>query len=150
MVAGKGANSIWEEFLWTGKCILTGILIVCQANSQQAISKKSRSIINDPTHPLHSCFEIMPSGKRYRTPAFKRQLFNKSFIPSAVRFLNSQKNFMMSSIPVIYLLPNYNFQAISTKLIHFDVSINLLRSIYFPDSSLSRLNKFYHQSAICL
>ena len=58
---------------------------------QQAISKKSRSIINDPTHPLHSCFEIMPSGKRYRTPAFKRQLYNKSFIPSAVRFLNSQK-----------------------------------------------------------
>ena len=58
---------------------------------QQAISKKSRSIINDPTHPLHSCFEIMPSGKRYRTLAFKRQLYNKSFIPSAVRFLNSQK-----------------------------------------------------------
>ena len=58
---------------------------------QQAISKKSRSIINDPTHPLHSCFEIMPSGKRYRTPAFKRQLYNKSFIPSAVRFVNSQK-----------------------------------------------------------
>ena len=59
---------------------------------QQAISKKNnRSIINDPTHPLHSCFEIMPSGKRYRTPAFKRQLYNKSFIPSAVRFLNSQK-----------------------------------------------------------
>ena len=58
---------------------------------QQAISEKSRSIINDPTHPLHSCFEIMPSGKRYRTPAFKRQLYNKSFIPYAVRFLNSQK-----------------------------------------------------------
>ena len=59
----------------------------------QAISKKkrSRSIINDPTHPLHSCYEIMPSGKRYRAPAFKRQLYNKSFIPSAVRFLNSQK-----------------------------------------------------------
>ena len=57
---------------------------------QQAISKKKRrSIINDPTHPLHSCFEIMPSGKRYRTPAFKHQLYNKSFIRSAVRFLNS-------------------------------------------------------------
>ena len=118
--------------------------------TSKPLVKKSRSIINDPTHPLHSCFEIMPSGKRYRTPAFKRQLYNKSFIPSAVRFLNSQKNFMMSSIPVIYLLPNYNFQAICTKLIHFDVSINLLRSIYFPDSSLSRLNEFYHQSAICL
>ena len=116
---------------------------------QQAISKKSRSVINDPIHPLHSCYEIMPSGKRYRTPAFKRQLYNKSFIPSAVRFLNSQKN-MMSSIPAIYLLLNYNFQAISTKLIHLKVSINLLRSIYFPESSLSRLNKFQHQSALCL
>ena len=102
---------------------------------QQAISK------NDPTHPLHSCYEIMLSGKRYRTPVFKRQLYNKSVIPSAVRF-------MMSSTHVIYLLLNYNFQAISTKIIHFDVSINLLRSIYFPDFSLFRLNKFYHQSAI--
>ena len=60
---------------------------------QQVISKKkSRSIINDPTHPLHSCYEIMPSGERYRTPTFKRQLYNKSFIPSAVRFFYSQKN----------------------------------------------------------
>ena len=56
----------------------------------------------------------------------------------------------MSSISVIYLLLNSNFQAISTTLIHFDVSTNLLRSIYFPDFSLFRLNKFYHQSAICL
>ena len=48
-------------------------------------------LTNNPTHPLHSCYEILPSGKRYRTPAFKRQLYNKSFIPSAVGFLNSQK-----------------------------------------------------------
>ena len=53
---------------------------------------------------------------------------------------------MMSSIPAIYLLLNYNVQAISANLIHFDVSINLLRSIYLPDLSLSRLNRFYHQS----
>ena len=55
------------------------------------VKKKSRSIINDPTHPLHSCYEIMPSGKKYGTAAFKRQLYNKSFIPPTVRFLNSQK-----------------------------------------------------------
>ena len=61
---------------------------------------------------------------------------------------NSSTNIVFGA--VIYLLPNYNFQAISTKFIHFDVSINLLRPIYFPDSSLSRLNEFYHQSAICL
>ena len=73
---------------------------------QQAISKKkSRSIINDPTHPLHSYYEIMPSSKRYRTPAFKRQLYNKSFIPSAVRFLNSQKNVSChKSLSSIYYL----------------------------------------------
>ena len=118
--------------------------------TSKPLVKNAEALYYDPTHPLHSCFEIMPSGKRYRTPAFKRQLYNKSFIPSAVIFFKFTKNLMMSSIPVIYLLPNYNFQAISTKLIHFDVSINLLRSIYFPDSSLSRLNKFNHQSAICL
>ena len=53
---------------------------------QQAISEKSRSIINDPNHPLHSCYEIMPSGKRRRTPAFKRQLYcPRSFLRSCGR-----------------------------------------------------------------
>ena len=54
---------------------------------------------------------------------------------------------MMSS-SIYYLI--IIFKLFLQKLIHFDVSINLLRPIYFPDSSLSRLNEFYHQSAICL
>ena len=154
-------RSLVESILTFNIVTFYGHLTVKQKNRLNKIVNIATKLINlkqkslndlyqQAIHPLHSCYEIIPSDKRYRTPAFKCQLYNKSFIPSAVRFFNSQKNVMMSSIPVIYLLPNYNFQAISTKLIHFDVSINLLRSIYFPDSSLSRLNKFYHQSAICL
>ena len=85
-----------------------------------------------------------------------------SYLPAAQQKNNQLKNKIQVEMTLrqtalclylhlkYYLLPNYNFQAISTKLIHFDVSINLLRPIYFPDSSLSRLNEFYHQSAICL
>ena len=90
-------------------------------------------------------------SKTFRTMAtFTFYLKSLYLTFTSFQIFKFTKNFMMSSIPVIYLLPNYNFQAISTKLIHFDVSINLLRSIYFPDPSLSRLNKFYHLSAICL
>ena len=60
---------------------------------QTVAQKKSKSIIKDSTHPLHNHFEILPSGRRFRAPAFRRQLYNRSFIPSAIRILNSGKVF---------------------------------------------------------
>ena len=58
---------------------------------QTVIQKKSRNVIKDSTHPLHCHYEIMPSGRRFRAPAFRRQLYNRSFIPSAIRILTSGK-----------------------------------------------------------
>lgn len=34
-------------------------------------------------------FSLLPSGRRYALPAYKTNCHSKSFIPSAVRFLNS-------------------------------------------------------------
>ena len=55
------------------------------------VCRKAKKIIADASHPLFSCFETMPSGRRYRAPSWKRQIYKRSFIPSAIQVLNSRK-----------------------------------------------------------
>ena len=55
------------------------------------VCRKAKKIVSDASHPLFSCFESMPSGRRYRVPSWKRQIYKRSFIPSAIQVLNSKK-----------------------------------------------------------
>ena len=56
---------------------------------QRSIRKKAASIVLDKLHPLNTQFEIFLSGKRYRVPRCRKNIFKKSFISSAVAELNS-------------------------------------------------------------
>ncbi|KAK3528547.1 hypothetical protein QTP70_002798 [Hemibagrus guttatus] len=52
--------------------------------------RKANSIVDDPTHPSHTLFTLLPSGKRYRSiRALTTRLCN-SFFPQAIRLLNTQ------------------------------------------------------------
>ncbi|KAK3516230.1 hypothetical protein QTP70_006379 [Hemibagrus guttatus] len=52
--------------------------------------RKANSIVDDPTHPSHTLFTLLPSGKRYRSiRALTNRLCN-SFSPQAIRLLNTQ------------------------------------------------------------
>ena len=57
----------------------------------QRTVKKAAKIARDPTHNLSACFEILPSGRRYRAPKMKKVKGSASFIPSAIRLLNKHK-----------------------------------------------------------
>ncbi|KAK3535928.1 hypothetical protein QTP70_021229, partial [Hemibagrus guttatus] len=49
---------------------------------------KANSIVDDPTHPSHTLFTLLPSGKRYRSiQALTTRLCNSSF-RQAIRLLN--------------------------------------------------------------
>ncbi|KAK3510338.1 hypothetical protein QTP70_002816 [Hemibagrus guttatus] len=51
---------------------------------------KANSIVDKPTHPSHTLFTLLPSGKRYRSiRALTTRLCN-SFFPQAIRLLNTQ------------------------------------------------------------
>ena len=54
----------------------------------RAIKRKALSILSDPGHPLHSNFRPLPSGRRLRMPLATKNLYKKSFIPSAISLLN--------------------------------------------------------------
>ncbi len=52
-------------------------------------SSKANSIVKDPTHPSHSLFHLLPSGRRYRSIRARSATLLHSFFPQAVRALNS-------------------------------------------------------------
>ncbi len=52
-------------------------------------SSKTNSIVKDPTHPSHSLFQLLPSGRQYRSIRARSTRLLNSFSPQAVRALNS-------------------------------------------------------------
>ena len=57
--------------------------------NRDRISKLVDKIKSDPSHPLYKCFQLLPSGRRYRLPAMRTSRFRKSLVPVAIRLLNS-------------------------------------------------------------
>lgn len=56
-----------------------------------ATIRRANTIIQNPSHPLNSCFTLLPSGRRYRQLHYKKSRLGKSFVISAIRALNLQK-----------------------------------------------------------
>jgi Domain of unknown function (DUF1891) len=54
------------------------------------IKRKANKIWLDPTHPLHNSFELLPSKRRLRAPLARRNLYKRSFLPTAISILNSK------------------------------------------------------------
>uniref|UniRef100_A0A3Q1J3V5 Ig-like domain-containing protein n=1 Tax=Anabas testudineus TaxID=64144 RepID=A0A3Q1J3V5_ANATE len=54
--------------------------------------KKAQTILRDTTHPGHSLFELLPSGRRFRSIKTRTDRFKKSFYPVAITTLNTIKN----------------------------------------------------------
>uniref|UniRef100_A0A8C1QXK5 Reverse transcriptase domain-containing protein n=1 Tax=Cyprinus carpio TaxID=7962 RepID=A0A8C1QXK5_CYPCA len=52
-------------------------------------SSKTNIIVKDPTHPSHSLFQLLPSGRHYRSIRARSARLLNSFFPQAVRALNS-------------------------------------------------------------
>ncbi|KAI5100729.1 gastrula zinc finger protein XlCGF28.1-like [Silurus meridionalis] len=67
MIIGVSLPSIMD--IYTRRCI-----------------RKANSIVDDHTHPSHTLFTLLPSGKRFRSI----RAVTTSFFPQAVRLLNTQ------------------------------------------------------------
>src|SRR4029434_11185263 len=53
------------------------------------LTRKATSIANDTSHPAHSLFSFLPSGRRYRSLRCRTTRLRNGFIHQAVRKLNS-------------------------------------------------------------
>ncbi|KAL0157206.1 hypothetical protein M9458_048452, partial [Cirrhinus mrigala] len=52
------------------------------------VRKRAKKITLDPSHPAHSLFELLPSGRRYRALCIKTARHKNSFFPQAISHLN--------------------------------------------------------------
>ena len=55
---------------------------------ERAVKRLSNKILDDCSHPLHHCFQLLPSGQRYRVPCAKKNIYKKSFVPVTIKYLN--------------------------------------------------------------
>ena len=55
-----------------------------------AAEQKTARILDDAKQPLFPQFLKLPSGRRYKVPIARKNVYKKSFIPSAISVLNSQ------------------------------------------------------------
>ncbi len=58
-----------------------------------AVQRKAAFIVTDPSHPLHSFFQLLPPGHYFTTPFARRKAYSNYFIPTAISILNKAKQF---------------------------------------------------------
>ena len=62
--------------------------ITPQTIFEQAAVRQARNTVSDPLHVLYREYELMPSGRRYRTPQCVYNRLKHSFVPLSTKMLN--------------------------------------------------------------
>ncbi len=78
------------------------------------LTRKALSIAGDPTHPTHSFFSLLPSGRRLWSHQARTSRLKDSFIHQAVRKLNSLPSLPLPSPPLPSFTPR------NTERWHYD------------------------------
>ena len=60
-----------------------------QSIYEQSVLSQAQRIARDPSHILHSVYDLLPSGRRYRVPCCKLNRFKNSFVPTSIKLLNA-------------------------------------------------------------
>ncbi len=61
-----------------------------QALFEETVNRQAQKIISDPTHVLHSEYQLLPSGRRFRVPMCRLNRFKNSFVPLSFKALNDK------------------------------------------------------------
>ncbi len=73
----------------TAERIIGGPLPNLQDLYISRVRKRAKKVTLDPSHPAHSLFELLPSGRRYRSLSTKAARHKNSFFPQAISHLNN-------------------------------------------------------------
>ena len=71
-----------------------GKIIGCPLPSLENIAtsrglNRAKTIMSDPSHPGHGFFQLLPSGRRYRSLGSRTNRLRNTFYPWAIRLLNA-------------------------------------------------------------
>ncbi len=73
----------------TAEWIIGTTLPILQELYLSRESKRAENITLDPSHPAHSLFERLPSGRRYRALSTRTTRHRNSFFPQAIHLMNT-------------------------------------------------------------
>jgi len=57
---------------------------------ESRVARKARTIVRDKNHVLARHFDLLPSGRRFRTPKTSTLRAKRAFVPSSIEILNRQ------------------------------------------------------------
>ncbi len=78
-----------RRVVWTAERIVGTTLPTLQELYLSRVSKRAGKITLDPSHPAHSLFELLPSGRRYRALSTRTTRHRNSFFPQAIHLMNT-------------------------------------------------------------
>ncbi len=89
--ATKSDLSRLRRVVRTAERIVGTTLPTLQELYLSRVSKRAGKITLDPSHPAHSLFELLPSGRRYRALCTRTTRHRNSFFPKAVHLMNTSQ-----------------------------------------------------------
>ncbi len=78
-----------QRVVRTAERIIDTTLPTLQELYSSRVSKRDGKITLDPSHPAHSLFELLPSGRRYRALRTRTTRHRNSFFPQAIHLMNT-------------------------------------------------------------
>uniref|UniRef100_A0A672K3U7 Reverse transcriptase domain-containing protein n=1 Tax=Sinocyclocheilus grahami TaxID=75366 RepID=A0A672K3U7_SINGR len=78
-----------QRVVRTAERIIGTTLPSLQELYSSRVSKRAGRITLDPSHPAHSLFELLPSGRRYRALSSRTARHRNSFFPQAIHLMNT-------------------------------------------------------------
>ena len=54
-------------------------------------TRQAEKILSDQTHILHTEYQLLPSGRRFRIPTCRLNRFRNSFVPTSIKILNAPR-----------------------------------------------------------
>ncbi len=87
--ATKSDHRRLQRVVRTAERIIGTTLPILQELYLSRVSKRSGKITLDPSHPAHSLFELLPSGRRYRALSTRMARHRNSFFPQAIHLMNT-------------------------------------------------------------
>lgn len=112
-------KNMWQSYLWCYRCAVSDklqyIVMVCGKISHNPLTdlnsvyetrtlKKTQSVLADPSHPLNSCFILLPSGRRFSLPKCRTNRHKNSFVPAAIGFFNKSLRVVDFCVVCIHFL----------------------------------------------
>ncbi len=78
-----------QRVVRTAERIIGTTLPTLQELYSSRVRKRAGKITLDPSHPAHSLFELLPSGRRYRALSTRTTRHRNSFFPQAIHLMNT-------------------------------------------------------------